>query len=279
MELRKSWRAVRPHLPRPVIDAVAVGYREYMRARCWYEGVSERPLRKSLGGGAVPPPFLRYRVDGSIRLGHFLGVGERVVADMEAALATIGRDLGSFRDVLDFGCGCGRVLRFLRGRVAPGARLHGTDIDRDAVRWCEAHLPYGTFSANGGLPPLDAPDGAFDFVYAISVFTHLDADRQRAWARELERVTRPGGVVLLTVHGPACAERFGAEGRERLGDGGFLFAPTDSIRGFFPDWYQASYQTPEHARATFGASFEVLGQIPGGVGGYQDVVLLGKGGA
>ena len=66
------------------------------------------------------------------------------------------------------------------------------------------------------------------------------------------------------------------EGRERLGDGGFLFAPTDSIRGFFPDWYQASYQTPEHARATFGASFEVLGQIPGGVGGYQDVVLCAK---
>ena len=68
MELRKSWRAVRPHLPRPVIDAVAVGYREFMRARCWYEGMSERSLRKSLGGGAVPPPFLRYPVDGSIRL-------------------------------------------------------------------------------------------------------------------------------------------------------------------------------------------------------------------
>lgn len=275
MELRKSWRAVRPHLPRPVIDAVAVGYREAVRARCWVEGMAERRQRKALGG-AVPPPFLRYRVDGSIRLGHFLSVGEQVVADMQSALATVGRDLASFRDVLDFGCGCGRVLRFLRDRVAPGSNLHGTDIDRDAIRWCRKRLSYGTFSANGGLPPLDAADGAFDFVYAISVFTHLDADRQRAWAAELARVTRPGGVVLLTVHGPACAERFGTEGQDRLGDEGFLFAPTDSIRGFFPAWYQASYQTPEYARAAFGESFTVLGQIPGGVCGYQDIVLLGK---
>ena len=237
--------------------------------------MAERRRRDSVGG-AVPPPFLRYRVDGSIRLGHFLGVGERVVADMESALATVGRDLAAFRDVLDFGCGCGRVLRFVRDRVAPGASLRGTDIDRDAIRWCRRHLPYAAFTANAGLPPLDAADGAFDLVYAISVFTHLDAGRQRAWAAELARVTRPGGIVLLTVHGPACAARFGDEGRARLGDEGFFFAPTDSVRGFFPDWYQASYQTPEYARAAFGEWFDVLGYIPGGGGGYQDVILLGK---
>jgi SAM-dependent methyltransferase len=226
--------------------------------------------------GAVPPPFLRYRVDGSVRLGHFLAVGERVVLDMESALATVGRDLASFRDVLDFGCGCGRILRFLRGRAAPGARLRGTDIDRPAIAWCREHLPYASFATNDGLPPLDAPDGAFDLVYAISVFTHLDADRQRAWAAELARITRPGGVVLLTLHGPSCADRLGPESRDQLGDQGFLFAQADSIRGLFPEWYQASYQTAEHARVTLGAAFDFLGHIPRGICGFQDVVLLGK---
>ncbi len=275
MDLRKTWRSVRPHLPRPVVDAVALGHREWMRARCLVEGVAERPRRRALAG-AVPPPFLRYRVDGSVRLGHFLQVGEEVVFNIASALGTIGRDIGSFSDILDFGCGCGRVLRFLRSCAGPSARLYGTDIDERAIAWCRAHLPYASFSANGHLPPLDAPDGAFDFIYAISVFTHLDAARQRAWAAELARVTRPGGVVLLTLHGPACAERLEPASRERLGDEGFLFARADSVRGLFPEWYQASYQTAEHARATLGASFDVLGHIPRGITGFQDVVLLGK---
>lgn len=277
MALKRSWRLVRPYMPRRAIDAAAHAHREYMRLRCWYQGVRERPLRQSLDrDGPIPAPFLRYRVDGTPDLRHFLAVGKRVVADMEAALGTIGKDLSSFRTVLDFGCGCGRVLRWLQDRLPDPQQLYGTDIDAEAIDWCRRHLGAGRFSANAGRPPLDMPADRFDFVYAISVFTHLREDYQRAWLAELARVTQPGGIVLLTVHGPTCTERLGPELRRRLLDEGFLFHEADSARALFPRWYQASYQTPDYLRAAVRGSFTVLGQIPQALGGYQDIVLLQK---
>jgi SAM-dependent methyltransferase len=40
-------------------------------------------------------------------------------------------------------------------------------------------------------------------VYALSVFTHLDESQQLSWIAELRRVTKPGGLVLFTTHGPS----------------------------------------------------------------------------
>ena len=275
MSVRSLWRAVRPHLPRAAVRSVACGYREYMRLRCAAEQLRERPRVRASGFAAVPPPFLRHRVDGSARLEHFLTVGERIAADIAAALRSVGEDLGSFRDILDFGCGCGRVLMWLN-RTLPhlAGKLHGTDIDAAAIRWCRANLPFGRFGVNGALPPLDAPDAAYDFVYGISVFTHLNAAYQEAWLRELARVTRPGGVVLLTVHGLHAAARLDAARQERLRKEGFLFAEADSTRGIFPEWYQTAYQTPEQVRETFGRYFDVRAYIERGVCGFQDVVVL-----
>jgi SAM-dependent methyltransferase len=277
MALNHSWRLLRPFMPRRAIDAAAHAHREYMRLRCWYQGVRERPLLKTLDlDEAIPAPFLRYRVDGTPDVRHFLTVGKRAVADMEAALGTIGKDLSSFRTILDFGCGCGRVLRWLRDRGPLPQELFGTDIDVEAIGWCQTHLGAGRFSANAGRPPLDMPADRFDFVYAISVFTHLREDYQRAWLAELARVTRPGGIVLLTVHGPSCSERLGPGLQRRLLAEGFLFHEADSARALFPRWYRASYQTPDYIRAAVRGSFTVLGQIPRALGGYQDIVLLQK---
>jgi SAM-dependent methyltransferase len=156
-----------------------------------YEGVRERPRIEALGLGPVPPPYLRYRVAGLPDLDLFLVVGQRIVADMEAALRGVGRELASFDSVLDFGCGCGRAVRWLRGQQPGPRRIYGTDIDAPAIAWCRKHLGAGYFSTNAGRPPLAFPSGHFDLVYAISVFSHLREDYQRAWREELARVTLP----------------------------------------------------------------------------------------
>lgn len=115
--------------------------------------------------------------------------------------------------VAEWGCGMGRILRHL----PPEWDVTGFDYNRAAVAWCAGNLP-GRFSLNGDMPPLDAEDGAFDALYTVSVFTHLSAAQHEAWAKELARVIRPGGVLLATVHGrpeegqllPSERERFEA---------------------------------------------------------------------
>jgi hypothetical protein len=111
-------------------------------------------------------------------------------------------------------------------------------------------------------------------VYAISVFTHLDEDRQFLWLEELERITRPAGVVLLTVHGEHAREALSAEDAAAVERDGFRFVFSDNMRGIFPDWYQNAFHTKEYVLERYAARFDVAGYVPRGMNGHQDVVIL-----
>ena len=113
----------------------------------------------------------------------------------------LGRHRKSFRDfssILDFGCGCGRLIRSLRPLCDQWAAIHGTDIDAGAIAWCKENIADASFSVNAENPPLRFEDKSMDLIYASSVFTHLDAEDQFHWLAELQRIMKPGGYVLLT---------------------------------------------------------------------------------
>lgn len=103
--------------------------------------------------------------------------------------------------VLDWGCGCGRLARHW-ARDTSNVALFGCDINGDLVGWCRDNLPFGTFAVSSVAPPLDYADGTFDLLYGISVLTHLTFEEHYGWMREIHRVLAPGGVAVLTIHGP-----------------------------------------------------------------------------
>src|SRR3974390_2837950 len=123
---------------------------------------------------------------------------------IKGVLRLIGRPLESFGSVLDFGCGCGRILRWFEP-YSEGCRFTGSDISEPAIEWDRRNLPFGEFATNGMEPPLDADDESFDLIYGISVVTHLGEELQFAWLSELARVLRPGGIAILTVMGDELA--------------------------------------------------------------------------
>jgi SAM-dependent methyltransferase len=102
------------------------------------------------------------------------------------------RELGDARKILDVGCGTGA---FGRHRPSPDLEIHGVDIDpcalREAARF-ETVLPVDLDAS-----PLPHPDASFDAVLAKDIFEHVQ-DPGRL-AREVYRVTRPGGTVLASV--------------------------------------------------------------------------------
>lgn len=224
----------------------------------------------------VPPASLRFRVHGDLDISSFLETGKQCSEDIKDALTKVSANFESFRDVLDFGCGCGRTIRWLQNS-ANSASLYGTDIDATAINWCRRHLEFAGFETNRPRPPLTYAANRFDFVYAISVFTHLTEEDQLCWLSELRRVTRPSGHVLLTVRGSYYWNRMSPTQLDQVKKAGFVFSETAKfMQGIFPEWYQDAYHSQEYIVAEYSKYFEVVEYIPHGLDGCQDIVLLRK---
>ncbi|MDQ6797964.1 MAG: class I SAM-dependent methyltransferase [Actinomycetota bacterium] len=231
-----------------------------------------------------PGDELVSRVTGATDRDWFYESGRQSVREIAAVLSLAGRSLESFSSILDFGSGCGRILLWLED-VAKGAAVHGVDIDRQAVAWADQHLPFATVSANQPAPPLAHPDGYFDLVYSHSVFTHIDERLQDQWLRELRRVTRPGGLLVLSIHGEHAFAEFEAGAldaggdpsslRERLVRDGIVFHRDDIwVDGPFPDFYHTTFHAPWYVFGHWGRYFTVRALVSRGSLGYQDFVLL-----
>lgn len=103
--------------------------------------------------------------------------------------------------ILDWGCGPGRVIRHLPDLLGEGSQVYGTDYNAKSISWCKDNLPNINFNLNTLQPILPYEDGTFDFIYGISIFTHLSEEMHYKWSTELKRVLKPDGILFLTTHG------------------------------------------------------------------------------
>lgn len=214
----------------------------------------------------------------------FDGSGRQSARELEVFAASVGRTLGSFARVLDFGCGPGRVTRWLEPLTSTW-ELHGCDIDREAIEWAQEHLRFAAFRHTEEKPPLPYSDGYFDLVINHSVFTHLDEAYQDLWLGELRRVVTPGGILILSVHGEFAFQitedemRGGGEDpgtwRATLERDGILFIADDAyLGGVFPDFYHTTFHAPWYIFSHWSKWFEVRSYLVKADLGRQDVVVL-----
>jgi len=147
----------------------------------------------------VPPPDLRQLVAGMDDKNWFIKGGALAAYSIERTLKSVDKKLDDLESVLDFGCGCGRVLSHLQNYNK--TKFFGTDYNSLPIDWCKQNLPFANFRTNSLKPPLSYNDGTFDFVYAFSVLTHLTVDSQKEWILELTRILKNGGFLLVSTHG------------------------------------------------------------------------------
>ena len=233
---------------------------------------------RETGSMPVPLPMLRYRVHGSLRQEGYLEVGQNCANDIRALLTSVGKDIRSCTAILDFGCGNGRVMRYFADQPS-SCRLYGTDVDKESIGWCRKNLHFAEWDVNGFMPPMKYADGQFDLVYAISVFTHLDEAMQLAWLEELQRITKSGAILILTIYGEPVYHQLTDEQRAELYRDGIYFDVKKT--GMFkhdglPDFYQATYHTRKYIDEKWSACFEVIGYKERGMNGHQDAVVLQK---
>lgn len=225
-------------------------------------------------GMPVPPIKFRDMVRrGAILAEDFILEGQQVYEAVSDAVIRAGGHLRPDTRVLEFGVGCGRVARhFLSNGYH---NFVGTDVDSDLIEWCTKHLVESesiSFVTNGYEPPLPIESESIDVAFSISVFTHMSEDNQIAWAKEIARVMRPGGLVFVSflerseAELPAkvkVVERRDAEySRSWLGTRGA------------PEVYFNTYATKSYMSDLFGAHFKQKGYAAKVIRNHQSALVL-----
>lgn len=128
-------------------------------------------------------------------------------------------DLGGLKKnhrVLDIGCGIGRIAVPLTSYLTTSGSYEGFDVVKSGIKWCSSHInnqcPNFNFlhidlkndlynlSTNDEAKNFVFPykDREFDFVFLISVFTHMLPDDVESYLRQIKRVLKNGGICFAT---------------------------------------------------------------------------------
>lgn len=105
----------------------------------------------------------------------------------------------STANVLDYGCGYGRLLRLML-YFCPPRQIFGCDPWDRSIDLCrEARIP-AHLAVSDYLPAaLPFPGVPFDLAYAYSVFTHTSDNATRTALAAMHRSLRPGGMLVATI--------------------------------------------------------------------------------
>jgi SAM-dependent methyltransferase len=159
----------------------------------------------------VPPPAL-LRTEGITVLEEWFRWGE----EWSVLLRLHGR-LGPRSQVMEIGCGLGRIAFPLRRLLGPEGSYTGFEVVREKVEFLEraftpayprfrfvhADVRNSYYNPGGRLAPtayrFPADDASRDLVFAASVLTHMLPEDAAHYLRETARVLRPGARCVVSV--------------------------------------------------------------------------------
>jgi SAM-dependent methyltransferase len=225
---------------------------------------------------AMPSPAQMIRVIGTSDTDAYRSSGATLACRFSEFLKhQLNRPIESFDAILDWGCGAGRLTRYM---IMMSPHVTGVDIDADNIGMCAEHLLQAKFLPIDRHPPTPFAENSFDLIVGISVFTHLSEANQHAWLAELKRITRPGGVLLMTISGQAQMHLYQDWGNNKQAmhhTGIHALGQNSQLRDVLadPDYYVNAQHSHDYVFATWQKYFDVIDIAPAlGIG--QDVVVL-----
>lgn len=99
--------------------------------------------------------------------------------------------------VLDAGCGDARFLKELQDMGS--YQLYGSDYSEQAVAFGRLLIKGVEFSTNDLTKKTEYPESHFDVIFLIETLEHIIPDEIPNLMRELHRILKPGGELIITV--------------------------------------------------------------------------------
>jgi SAM-dependent methyltransferase len=133
--------------------------------------------------------------------------------------------------VADFGCGVGVVTCMLAEMVGPSGAVTGVDVNgqqlTEAAAWCKSRGVMNASFVTADACQTGLPSGSFDLVYCRFLLLHLPDPA--ACLREMRRVLRPGGIIVVEDGDLASAESVPPTAIDAFADLFCRFGPTRGL--------------------------------------------------
>ena len=121
---------------------------------------------------------LKYSIHTRLRLFHFKHLIPSLSKDMR---------------ILDVGCGLG----YLTEKIGEGFFCTGLDLDFNSLKNNRLRGLKNMLKADASNIPF--PDKTFDVIICSEVLEHLPPEIDKRVLKEMARILRPGGIILLSV--------------------------------------------------------------------------------
>lgn len=208
----------------------------------------------------LPPKYLAFDAYSAPEWTFYKSSGEGTAAFL-AGLAKEYFPGQPIQSIYEWGCGPARVVRHLPTALGKSVTVYGSDYNPQSIEWCKKNIPDVQFSLNQLSPPLPYPDNHFDFIYSISVFTHLSEATGLQWAKELHRVLKPTGILVITTSGDNAYQNEMLEQEKNQYDTEGVVVRGDYEEG--KKMYLARHN-PKYVREKLLQQFEILKHSPAG---------------
>jgi SAM-dependent methyltransferase len=131
---------------------------------------------------------------------HYFGAGKSALTNIKHAVSIA--NINPQR-ILDFGCGAGRVTRWIAAEF-PQAKIEGCDIRPEDIEFVGATFEVQTWRSEIEIEKLNPPS-TYDLIWVGSVFTHLSDDVSAKLFEKMVSWLNPRGVMVLSSHGRYAA--------------------------------------------------------------------------
>jgi ubiquinone/menaquinone biosynthesis C-methylase UbiE len=105
--------------------------------------------------------------------------------------------------VLDVGSSSGYLAKRLAAAAGSAGHVTGVDPSEAAIAYAQRRAPSTVTFSVGVAQDLNLPDASFDVVTCTLAMHHIPARKREAALREMYRVTKPGGRVLVADFDPS----------------------------------------------------------------------------
>ena len=134
----------------------------------------------------------------SSRIHHYFEVGADALSVINKILQYLNIPKEQIGSILDFPCGKGRVLRFIKAQW-PDAEIYGSDIAERFTVFCKKEFNVKTFVSNKEFKDFELSK-EFDLIWVGSLITHLPENLGLKLMTFLSKKLSKGGVLIISNH-------------------------------------------------------------------------------